>query len=270
MGFQPGIPNFLQGKAFRSWKGQECGHWVSFLGIPAYLGERDEDVCSSRGHWPGKAQTSSRGNQSTLWACKRTADTLLKIPIGRTENALMFEKASRRNLLNGWWRWWDTLTLLTVCTHNVVNSYRTMKSFQEHEGTLEHTTFTPPCSHLPLDAHWNEWSVEYETISNLISVLEALKDFCHWMCRGDPYCPSAANTPPGSEGVVVSRNTPTSQHEKARVWGWGQATWQWDWGRSLWILSTAQEKIPVRATLSDELSQLLFLTWHGGLANKRR
>lgn len=138
------------------------------------------------------------------------------------EYALMFEKASRSNLLNGWWRWWGTLPLLTVCTHNVVNSYRTMKSFQEHEGTLELTTFTPPFSPLPLDAHWNEWSVEYETISNLISLLEALKNFCHWMCRGDPYCPSAANTPPGSEGIVVSRNTPTAQHEKARVWGWGR------------------------------------------------
>lgn len=94
-----------------------------------------------------------------------------------------------------------------------------MKSFQEHEGTLEHTTFTPLFSHLPLDAHWNEWSVEYETISNLISVLEALKNLCHWTCRGDPYCPSAATTPPGSEGIVVSRNTLTAQHEKARVWG---------------------------------------------------
>lgn len=34
-------------------------------------------------------------------------------------------------------------------------------------------------------------------------------------------------------------------------------------GRPTWVLPTSQEKMAGRATLSDELSQLLFLTWCG-------
>lgn len=41
-------------------------------------------------------------------------------------------------------------------------------------------------------------------------------------------------------------------------------------GLSVWILSKPQERTLVRASLSDELGQLLFLPWHGCLATKRR
>lgn len=69
-----------------------------------------------------------------------------------------------------------------------------MGFFWNHEGRLEHATFNPFC-HLPLDIHWNQWSVEYGTIANLTSVLGALKNFCHWVYRWDPFCRSAAITP---------------------------------------------------------------------------
>lgn len=145
-----------------------------------------------------------------------------------------------------------------------------MRFFWEHEGRLEHTTFNHFC-HLPLDSHWNQWSVEYGIISNLTSVLGALKNFCHWVYRWDPSCHSIAITPPETEGIVIIRNTLTAQPWKARVWGWGQMMHvAVEQGRPTWVLPTFQEKTAGRATLSDKLSQLLFLTWRGCLANKGR
>lgn len=107
--------------------------------------------------------------------------------------------------------------------------------------------------------HWYEWPLQYETFPNVISVLEA-EEFLPLDVQMWFILPQCSDHSSGSEGIVMCRNTPRAQPWKARVWEWGQAMWQWNWRRYIWSLLVPQEKTPVRATLSNELSSY---SWHG-------
>ena len=151
------------------------------LGIPADLGERGEDTVL------GVLAGSDiyQGETNLLWACGSTRWHLTGDSIGRTENALMVKIASWKNL-SSWWGWWGSVTLVTLCAHNVGS----VISYRKGDSSIPLRSFFL-C--LPLDAHWNEWSMEHEIISKLSAVLEALKKFCQWMYRWDPSCPRAAS-----------------------------------------------------------------------------
>lgn len=90
------------------------------LGNSSIPGERDEEAALGDTGQPRLRHAA--GN--TLPTHERTADTLLQMPIGRTENSLMFKIASRRNFLSSWWRRWGTVTLVTLCTQDVGKVYR--------------------------------------------------------------------------------------------------------------------------------------------------
>lgn len=51
--------------------------------------------------------------------------------------------------------------------------------------------------YIEVSDHWNM----------KLSVLEALKNFCHWMYRWAPFCPNATPTLPGGAGAVKSKIT---------------------------------------------------------------